>query len=235
MPEWRTNESLRRDRAGNAPHEVGPEARIMEYWRLDPSELAACEDAARTYMTGTRDGSNRPAWKHAEEVAAAMEDVRAFLAAEAELRFWQGVGWLHDVLEDCDELDSGGLIGELVLRGVHESRAAELVRMVQSLTKAPGEVETYFQRIHESRIWQLCYLKVADRILNLQEGQDVFTRKRWGAYVQESKLHVLPLLSDLPAGVRSKLFFVFTLSMFRSKRRGPRQPSKKTPDQETGT
>lgn len=72
---------------------------------LDPNEVSACAELARTLTTGTRDGSERPKWRHAEEVAAGMEDLRAFLPA-SELLFWQGVGWLHDVLEDCETLDA---------------------------------------------------------------------------------------------------------------------------------
>ena len=193
---------------------------------LDPNEVSACAELAQTEMTGTREGSDRPTWKHAEEVAAGMEDVRGFLPAP-ELLFWQGVGWLHDVLEDCESLDAHKLVDELTRRGVDAKRAAAVVEMVEILTKRKGEVETYFQRIRQAGIWQLSYLKIVDRVLNLQEGKDVFTRKRWNRYVQETKEHVIPLFEDLPDGIGMRLFLILSLSMFRTKRRGPRQRRKK--------
>ena len=194
---------------------------------LEERDVMACADIAREHMTGTRFRSDRPAWRHAEDVAACMEDVRRFLS-KPELFFWQGVGWLHDVLEDCEDLDGAGLTGELVERGVDPGRAAAVVAMVEILTKEEGEVETYFQRIRDAGLWELSYVKVADRLMNLQEGKPVFTRKRWNRYVRETKAYVLPMLEDLPDGIRGKLFFVLAMSMFHSGRRGPRQRRKKS-------
>ena len=196
---------------------------------LDPSEVSVCAELARTFMTGTRDDSDRPTWRHAEEVAAGLEDLRTFLPTP-ELLFWQGVGWLHDVLEDCESLDAAKLVNKLTRRGVDAEQAGAIVEMVELLTKQEGEVETYFLRIRQSGIWQVSYIKIVDRILNLQEGKDVFVRKRWSKYVQETKDHVIPLFEDLPDGIGGmRLFFILSLSMFRTKRRGPRQRRKNSP------
>ena len=196
---------------------------------LESVEVEACADIARAHMTGTRDGSDRSSWRHAQDVAECVEDLDVILLSQ-ELRFWKGVGWLHDVLEENRALAATDLTEALVERGVDRERATSLVSMVQLLTKEEGEVDSYFARIRDAGIWQLNYIKIADRIVNLQEGKGVFPRKRWSRYVEETKAHMLPLLENLPDGIRGKLFFVLAMSMFRTKRRGPRQRKNTSPN-----
>ena len=42
---------------------------------MEELEVKVCRELAQRFMTGTRDGSKRPTWRHAEDVAGAVGGV----------------------------------------------------------------------------------------------------------------------------------------------------------------
>ena len=162
---------------------------------MERAELVVCKGLAQKYMPGTRDGSDRPSWKHAEDVAQAVARLES-LHPEG-WSFWVSVAWLHDLLEDGEGLDQARLSQDLEASGIISGRAAELARMVQILSKEKGEGAEYFQRIAQCGHWQLSLVKVLDRLANLREGRGVFTKKRWRAYVKETEENIVPLLANV--------------------------------------
>lgn len=188
---------------------------------MEPLELATCQELARRLMQGTRDGSDRPAWRHAEDVAEAVQGY-GWIHPEG-WSFWVCVAWLHDLLEDCEGLTDNSLAEELVAGGVLPFRAREFVRVVTILTKEKGEAAPYFQRIQDCGQWQVSLIKLLDRIANLVEGRKTFTRKRWKAYVEETERYVFPLVGNVDPMLQERLLLDLGTAIVG--RRGSRQRS----------
>ena len=178
---------------------------------MEKRELEFCRELAKRCMPGLRDDSDRLAWEHAEDVARAVQE-REWVHPDG-WSFWVCVAWLHDVIEDCDDMDEARLAQELESAGSFQSRAQEMARMVQVLSKRKGEGPGYFQRIKECGHWQLSLIKVLDRLANLREGRRAFKRKRWLAYVKETEEHILPLLANVDEGLRVPLLLSLTTAM----------------------
>jgi hypothetical protein len=87
------------------------------------------------------------------------------------------------------------------------------VRMARILTKEKGETDSFFQRIRDCGHWQLSLIKILDRIANLGEGSQVFPRKRWIAYVEETKQHVVPLIANIDANLCERLLLELGYAM----------------------
>ena len=185
---------------------------------IEQQELDICRQTTIRLMKGTRYGSNRPAWAHAQDVAEAVSPY-GWIHPEG-WRFWVCVGWLHDILEDCEGVTDETLAHELVSSGVLPFRATELVCLVRILTKEKGETESYFQRIRDCGHWQLSLIKILDRIANLREGSRVFPRKRWIAYVDETKQHVVPLIANVDANLCERLMLELAYAMVDRPRGG---------------
>ena len=178
---------------------------------IEHQELDICRGLAVCFMQGTRDGSDRPAWRHAEDVAEAVLGY-GWIHPEG-WTFWGCVAWLHDVIEDCEGLTDETLTQELASSGVQAPRAKEFVRLVKMLTKEKGETEPYFRRIRDSGQWQLSLIKILDRIANLREGKRVFTRRRWSQYVAETEQYVVPLVGNVDVMLREKLLLDLGLAI----------------------
>lgn len=191
----------------------------MNTEEMEKKELAACRKLAERHMTGPRDGSDRKAWEHAQDVAEAVEKY-GWIHPD-DWYFWVCVAWLHDVLEDGDEMTEARLAGELVEEGVAQHRAQAMADSVQVLTKTRGESAAYFARIAASGQWQLALTKLLDRRTNLREGRNVFTRKRWNRYVKETQDHVLPLIACVDEMLRVELLLSITQAMIKPHRHPP--------------
>ena len=178
---------------------------------IERQELAVCRELVVRLMEGTRDGSDRPWWRHAEDVAEAVLGY-GWIHPEGWM-FWGCVAWMHDLLEDCDGLTDEKLVQELVAGGVLPFRATELVRMVGILTKTKGEGGEYFQRIRDCGQWQLSLIKILDRLANLREGRPVFSESRWAGYVEETRQHILPLVAIVDADLRERLLVELEAAM----------------------
>ena len=121
---------------------------------LTPSPLVAlAEELAERYHAGQLDRLGVPYIEHPRAVAG-------LLAGTPDS--WQAAAWLHDVLEH-----TGATAADLVAAGV----PAEVVRLVEILTRRPGEDYLAF-------IGRVCAdpaavrVKIADALHNLDPARD---------------------------------------------------------------
>jgi len=118
-----------------------------------PSVVALAEELARRYHAGQRDRLGEPYVDHPRVVAGLLAGAPAVLQAAA---------WLHDVLEHTD-----ATADRLRADGV----PAEVVRLVEVLTRRPGEDYLAF-------IDRVCAdpgavrVKIADALHNLDPARD---------------------------------------------------------------
>lgn len=180
---------------------------------MEALEVAVCRNLAVQKMAGTRDGSGRPAWKHAEDVAETVQSY-GWIHPE-DWRFWVCVAWLHDLLEDVGGMTLQRLAEELIAGGILPHRAKALADSVRILSKSKGETEEYFQRIQDCGQWQLSLIKILDRLANLTEGRKVFVRKRWNAYVEETERYVVPLVANVDSMLQERLLLQLGMAMVR--------------------
>ena len=156
----------------------------MENVSSEVVEIA--ESLAKRYMKGFRDGSERPSWRHPEDVARLVGEVPGVPSGAC--RYLKAVAWLHDVLEDT-KVGEEGLAAAGIPSGVIEG--------VKALTKEKGAApNAYYEGLARSPEW-VRIVKCCDRIANLREGRSVFQPKRWKAYLRETERFVLPLALSL--------------------------------------
>jgi len=148
------------------------------------------EKFARYWMPGKRDGGNRPAWAHPEDV------VRVLTTEVPEVPDWidrevlTDVAWLHDVLEDSDFPDTESMF--------RREFPVEVCNKVDLLSRYKGtSARVYFDTLYNWGDATVLLVKLADRLCNLREGASVFDDARWERYVTETHFRVLPLASRL--------------------------------------
>jgi (p)ppGpp synthase/HD superfamily hydrolase len=147
------------------------------------------------WMLGTRQGSNRPAWKHPEDVATLTQELPGKRTLYTQ-HLLEAVAWGHDLLEDGVQEDGTRVtsatlqahrVNDLVLIGIHD------------LSKWPGvEKASYIKQVREAAPF-IQIVKCCDRIANLTEGVDWFKDRRWARYAAETKDWILPMAEALDA------------------------------------
>ena len=167
--------------------------------------LCLAEAIARDRMSGTRRGSDRLSWRHAQDVAERVAAHLSHLEPE-DRETWTAVAWLHDVLEDGTQKDPGDLRDVLVEGGVPAARAAHIASMVEFLTKAGDwTADSYFGRLRREGPPEVRIVKLLDRLANLTEGRDTLEAADQARKIDETREFILPLLDGIPEPLRSEI------------------------------
>lgn len=154
------------------------------------SMLRVADNMIRSWMPGTRDGSDRPAWKHPQDVVKmlTLAPGRTCAPHQDEASHLLTVAMLHDILEDGVK-ENGDRAGVDDLRGFPDDVVADIV----ALTRGVGEPKlAYLARLPAASA-RVAEVKCADRLCNLIEGRKAFSNKRWIKYLGETYLYILPL------------------------------------------
>ena len=142
------------------------------------SVVALAEALARRYHAGQVDRIGAPYVDHPRAVAA-------LLAGTPDE--WQAAAWLHDVLEHTDATTA-----DLRAAGV----PAEVVRLVEILTRRPGEdYLAFIQRVCGDPA--AVRVKIADALHNLDPARDFGPSAEQRARYHEA---LIRLFGSLPAG-----------------------------------
>lgn len=161
----------------------------------DEREQQACVRLAQRFDTDPWEGSERPGWQHAMQLAQALD--RYGWVDSGDWSFWVNVAWLHELLENRPTMTQQRLGESLVAEGVQSIRAHAMARMVAVLTRSRGEGIEVFRRVRKAHDWQLSLIKVLDRILHLEQGRKTMEEGRWNASVRETRTHVIPLIANV--------------------------------------
>lgn len=170
--------------------------------------MTKAEKIARAWMPGTRQGSNRPAWAHPEDIVKFLQEMdEASMKVEGCSTLWHkrtlDIAWLHDIIEDGKKED-GSPVTEKDLEGALFSFNEDVVKCVVELTHRVGEEKiTYLARLRYRTQAHLMpaaavIVKLADRICNLREGAPTYKAARWARVIGETNTYIVPMLDALP-------------------------------------
>ncbi len=142
------------------------------------------------WIPGFRNGSDRPAWKHPEDVANLVRSVPGVRPDLETQGYLEALAWTHDLLEDGVKEDGARVTEEDLLA---EGLPPEVVVGVRLLSKEPWMTEAWYARQVTGAPVLVQIVKCCDRIANLTEGAPVFKDKRWSNYVRETEAWILPM------------------------------------------
>lgn len=146
---------------------------------------------AKRYMSGKRKNSEREAWRHPEDVAKLVDSLPHFAGMERERLI--ALAWLHDVLEDCEDVEAHTLSSA----GIPSPVIADVI----ALTRRPGvPKEKYLSDLCSARR-HVRLIKVLDRIANLREGASTMPTDWIIRYVYQTRTFFVPICRDLPSDV----------------------------------
>lgn len=165
---------------------------------MSPEIVALVESLAKRWMLGTRDGSDRPSWKHPEDLVALlrqMPGIRATLTTQFTL---EAVAWGHDLLEDGVTEDGSKVTEETLSKaGVPD----EVIVCIRLLSKEPWMepwmIKPWYARQVMGAPDVVRIVKCVDRIANLTEARGTFKPQRWARYVAETNEWILPMAKEL--------------------------------------
>lgn len=160
---------------------------IKKAIEMSPDVVVLAEKLAKKHMKGCRNGSDRPAWKHPEDVAALVRKVPGIRDPNTQA-YLEAVAWLHDILEDT-EMTKEALLAAGIPRHV--------VLGVEALTKEDWMTTNWYYRKLDEGFELARIVKACDRICNLREGKPVFEARRWERYVRETREYVWPLTFEM--------------------------------------
>jgi (p)ppGpp synthase/HD superfamily hydrolase len=137
---------------------------------------------AKNYHTGFRKDGITPEFQHQLEITLHITTLRDIIAEEDTLTS----SLLHDTPEDYDMSYQAVLerFGFVVAESVWA-----LTKKNKSMVKVTNE---YYAEIAEDYIASI--VKGCDRVHNLQSMSGVFSIEKQVSYIQETELHVLPML-----------------------------------------
>jgi (p)ppGpp synthase/HD superfamily hydrolase len=137
---------------------------------------------AKNYHTGLRKDGVTPEFQHQIEIALHVTTLRDVIAEEPTLT----AAILHDTPEDYD----------VSYQALLDKFGFEVAESVWALTKKNKtmvkDTHQYYNEISEDYIASI--VKGCDRVHNLQSMPGVFTVEKQISYIQETELHVLPML-----------------------------------------
>jgi (p)ppGpp synthase/HD superfamily hydrolase len=157
----------------------------IRYWLLAKGyfkALAAMEFAA-SYHTGKRKDNITPEFSHQIAIAHFIRTLSLSLVYPEETI---AAAFLHDVTEDYSvEVDE--------LKTLFSDQIANSVWLLTKKFKGVKKsLEMYYSEMAKDPIASIC--KGCDRIHNIQSMVDVFTHSGQKWYVEETKLHILPMI-----------------------------------------
>jgi (p)ppGpp synthase/HD superfamily hydrolase len=140
--------------------------------------LIASTLAKEAHAGAVRRGSGLPYIVHPERVANRIPTSKKLGILVA----MKSAAWLHDVLEDCPGWTASSLFDRLVRDGYPAKYAKWVVEIVNDLTKYPGKTWDASRISTPAK-----YIKLLDRIDNLQDGARHFGPKWLRKYLDESR------------------------------------------------
>lgn len=146
------------------------------------------------WLRGVRDGSDRPSWKHPEDIVELLRQLPGVRPDLETQTYLEAVAWGHDLLEDGVREDGGKVTyNDLVDAGL----PYEVVVAIHLLSKEPWMTEAWYARQVTGAPDLVRIIKCCDRIANLTEGAPVFDARRWSNYVRETESWILPMAEGL--------------------------------------